>query len=265
MKEKKHFNINGIVIYRILAYFIIYSILGFVLETIFALIVYGKLESRQGFLYGPVCPIYGVGAVVLIIALQKFKKNGYTLFFGGFVVGSVVEFVISLIGEFIFNVRWWDYSNRFLNIDGRICLLYSIYWGLISIFLMKQINPMVNRLIELLKQKMSIKKLKVITIILIFLLLIDFLISGFVIHVFLARTVVENNLEVSNKESYEQTYKNIYKNQTIERLMNEIWNEQFIVKVYPNLKLRLKDGTDVLIQDYYKNVVPYYYKFENNS
>ena len=104
-----------------------------------------------------------------------------------------------------------------------------------------------------------------ITIILIFLLLIDFLISGFVIHVFLARTVVENNLEVSNKESYEQTYKNIYKNQTIERLMNEIWNEQFIVKVYPNLKLRLKDGTDVLIQDYYKNVVPYYYKFENNS
>ena len=77
VKENKRLNINGISIYRIFSYFIIYSVLGFILETVFALIMYGKLESRQGFIYGPVCPIYGVGAVIMILALQKFKKNGY--------------------------------------------------------------------------------------------------------------------------------------------------------------------------------------------
>ena len=106
---------------------------------------------------------------------------------------SIVEFLISLIGELIFNVRWWDYSDRFLNIDGRICLLYSIYWGIISIFFMKQINPKVDKVIEWLKLKISIKKLKVLTIVSIIILLIDFVLSGVVIHVFLSRTVVEKN------------------------------------------------------------------------
>lgn len=70
-KNKKQLTINGITIYRILAYFAIYSVLGFILETIFAIVMYGEFESRQGFLYGPVCPIYGLGAVVMIVVLQR--------------------------------------------------------------------------------------------------------------------------------------------------------------------------------------------------
>ncbi len=258
--------VNGerqkISIYRILGYFIIYSIIGFLMETIFALVVYGKIESRQGFLYGPVCPIYGVGAVALILLLQKCPKNGYSLFFGGFIVGSVVEFVISLLGELIFNVRWWDYSKRFLNIDGRICLLYSIYWGVISMFLMEKINPRVDKLIDWIKSKINIQVLKSITIIIIVLLFIDCLLSGFVIDLFLARTVVENNIEVKDQMRYEKTYNIIYKNKFIETLMNNIWNEETIIKIYPNLKLTLEDGSNVMVKDYYKEVQPYYYKFE---
>lgn len=255
--EKKHISI-----YRILGYFIIYSILGFLLETIFALVVYGKIESRQGFLYGPVCPIYAVGAIALILALRKCKKNGYSLFFGGLIVGSVVEFTISLIGEIVLNVRWWDYSDKFLNINGRICLLYSIYWGIISIFLIDKINPRVDKLIDWIKSKIDIKVLKPATIALIVFLFIDCIISGIVIDIFLSKTVVENDIQAQSRVRYEKTYEYIYKNKYIEKLMTNIWNENMIIKIYPNLKLTLEDNSIIMVQDYYKDVQPYYYKFE---
>ena len=72
MEKKKQFKILGISIWRILAYFIIYSVVGFIIETLFALIFYNVLESRQSFLYGPFCGIYGVGAVFMILILNKY-------------------------------------------------------------------------------------------------------------------------------------------------------------------------------------------------
>ncbi len=79
-QKKKEFTIFGFTIIRLLAYFIIYSIIGFIIETIFGLLTKGVIESRKSFLYGPFCGIYGLGAVIMIIGLQKFKKNNYTLF-----------------------------------------------------------------------------------------------------------------------------------------------------------------------------------------
>ena len=93
-------------IWSVFAYFIIYSFLGFIIETIFALLNYGVFESRQSFLYGPFCSIYGVGAVVIILSLRyKFFKNNYTLFAGGFIVGSIVEYTVSFFGEMLLNVN----------------------------------------------------------------------------------------------------------------------------------------------------------------
>ena len=96
-KEKKKFNILGYSVWRLLAYFIIYSIIGYIIETIFGIMTKGVWESRQSFLYGPFCGIYGLGAVVMIMFLQYFNKNNNTLFIGGFIVGSSVEDVVSLI------------------------------------------------------------------------------------------------------------------------------------------------------------------------
>ena len=79
---------------------------------------------------------------------------------------------------------------------------------------------------------------------------------------FLARTVVENDIQVKNREIYNKTYDNIYKNKHIEKLMNNLWSEQFVVKIYPNLQLSLKNGKNEMVQDYYRDVQPYYYKFE---
>ena len=149
ISKKKNVTILGIGIWDLLSYFIIYSIAGFFVETIFAIVRYGVFESRQSFVYGPFCSIYGLGAVIMIVFLQYFKKNRITLFFGGFIIGSITEYLVSLIGELILHVKWWDYSNLPLNIDGRICFYYSIFWGILAIFLMKAIQPQVRRFMAL--------------------------------------------------------------------------------------------------------------------
>ena len=166
-KQKKKFKIFGYSIWRIFAYFIIYSVLGYIIETIFGIITKGTWESRQSFLYGPFCGIYGLGAVIMILSLQYFNQNNNRLFIGGFIVGSLIEYIVSWVGEMILNVKWWDYSNMPLNLNGRICVFFSIFWGLLAIYLMSYINPKVDKLIEWIKSKISIKKLKVITLIVI--------------------------------------------------------------------------------------------------
>ena len=136
IKKKEHIKICGISIWRILAYFVVYSVAGFIIETIFGLLTKGVLESRKSFLYGPFCSIYGLGAVLMILPLQKYKKNNYTLFFAGFFIGSIIEYMVSLIDELIFHIKWWDYSDQIFNINGRICVLFSLFWGLLAIYLM---------------------------------------------------------------------------------------------------------------------------------
>lgn len=90
----KKCKINGIGIWRILAYFIIYSVAGYIIETLYGIITKGVWESRQSFLYGPFCGIYGLGAVIMILCLHKIPKKFNTLFIGGAIVGSIVEYAI---------------------------------------------------------------------------------------------------------------------------------------------------------------------------
>ncbi len=267
MKDKKRsFKILGISIWRLLAYFIIYSFIGFVIETLFALFMYNVLESRQSFLYGPFCGIYGVGAVIMIMFLNKyFNKNNHILFLGGFIVGSVVEYLISLIGEMMLNVRWWDYSNRFLNINGRICLLYSIFWGLLAIYLMRVINPRVDKLINWLKTKININVAKTLTLITTILLFIDCVASGFAISFCLIRKSVENNLNIANKEQTIEAYNKIYGNEKLKEFIYKYWNDEKMVLTYPNLTLKLEDGKIMYVKDLTPEIKPYYHKFNERK
>lgn len=267
MKDKKRsFKILGISIWRLLAYFIIYSFIGFVIETLFALFMYNVLESRQSFLYGPFCGIYGVGAAIMIMFLNKyFNKNNHILFLGGFIVGSVVEYLISLIGEMMLNVRWWDYSNRFLNINGRICLLYSIFWGLLAIYLMRVINPRVDKLINWLKTKININVAKTLTLITTILLFIDCVASGFAISFCLIRKSVENNLNIANKEQTIEAYNKIYGNEKLKEFIYKYWNDEKMVLTYPNLTLKLEDGKIMYVKDLTPEIKPYYHKFNERK
>ena len=248
--------------WRVCAYFIVYSFLGFVIETLFALFNYGVFESRQSFLYGPFCSIYGVGAVVIILVLKyKFFKNNHTLFIGGFLVGSVVEYVISFFGEMILNVKWWDYSGRFLNINGRICFLYSLFWGLLGIYLLRVVNPKIDKFIDWIKGKINLVVLRAITAIFILFLFVDCLFSAYAIDVFLIRVCVQNDVPIANKVQTEAMYDEIYINEkTANFIYKYIGNEKMLI-TYPNLTVTLEDGTLKKVKEYYPEIKNYYYKF----
>lgn len=261
-KQKKQFKIFGCSIWRILAYFIIYSIIGYIIETIFGIITKGVWESRQSFLYGPFCAIYGLGAVIMILALQNFSQNNNRLFFGGFIVGSIVEYVVSWIGEVILNVKWWDYSNMPLNLNGRICVFFSIFWGLLAIYLMSYINPRIDRLIEWIKSKIKINKLKVITILTTAFLFIDFILTGVALEYFIVRKVHENNLPVVNKEQIDMVYEKIYGDEKTSKFIDEFWDDKKMIKTFPNLKIQDRDGNIIYFNEYVGDIKPYYYKFD---
>ena len=130
-------------------YFFLYSIAGWILETVCCSLYYRKIANR-GFMKGPVCPIYGAAAVVLSVFLTPFyNKFGYTWYIIllvillGVVIANIVEFFTSLAMEKLFNARWWDYSNEFLNLHGRICLKHSIYWAICTGVFIYIIHPFV--------------------------------------------------------------------------------------------------------------------------
>lgn len=261
-KNRKSFTILGTSIWTILAYFIIYSFIGYIIETLFAMINYNVIESRQSFLYGPFCGIYGVGAVFMYVILNKyFKKNKHLLFFGGFIVGSIVEYVLSFLGEVILNVRWWDYSDRFLNLNGRICFLYSLFWGALGLYFMTVINPFVDRIIEFLKKKINIKILKIIVLVIFIFLMIDCILSGIAIECYLTRQAVENELDVPNKEQTIAEYELINSNEKLTAIINKFWNDEKMVMTYPNLTITLNDGSIVKVKEYLPEIKSYYYKF----
>lgn len=261
-KNRKCFTILGTSIWTILAYFIIYSFIGYIIETLFAMINYNVIESRQSFLYGPFCGIYGVGAVFMYVILNKyFKKNKHLLFFGGFIVGSIVEYILSFLGEVILNVRWWDYSGRFLNLNGRICFLYSLFWGALGLYFMTVINPFVDRIIEFLKKKINIKILKIIVLVIFIFLMIDCILSGIAIECYLTRQAVENELDVPNKEQTIAEYELINSNEKLTAIINKFWNDEKMVMTYPNLTITLNDGSIVKVREYLPEIKSYYYKF----
>ena len=262
--QKKKFKLFGYTIWRILAYFIIYSVLGYIIETIFGIITKGTWENRQSFLYGPFCGIYGLGAVIMILSLQYFNQNNNRLFWGGFLVGSIIEYVVSWIGEILLNVKWWDYSNMPLNLNGRICVFFSIFWGLLAIYLMSYINPKVDRLINWIKTKISINKLKVITLGVTIFLFIDCVVTGYALKFFIVRKVYENNLQVVNKDQLDIAYNEIYSNEKLVDFIEKFWNDRKMIRTFPNLKIKDKDGNLIYFADYVGDIQPYYYKFNFN-
>ncbi len=262
--QKKKFKLFGYTIWRILAYFIIYSVLGYIIETIFGIITKGTWESRQSFLYGPFCGIYGLGAVIMILSLQYFNQNNNRLFWGGFLVGSIIEYVVSWIGEILLNVKWWDYSNMPLNLNGRICVFFSIFWGLLAIYLMSYINPRVDRLINWIKSKISINKLKVITLGVTIFLFIDCVLTGYALKFFIIRKVHDNNIQIVNKDQLDIAYNEIYSNEKLVDFIEKFWNDRKMIRTFPNLKIKDKDGNLIYFADYVGDIQPYYYKFNFN-
>lgn len=247
---------------KLLSYFIIYSILGFVTETVFGLLTKGVIESRKSMLYGPFCCIYGLGAICLIYPPEKKEPKGWYLFFYGIIIGSLIEYIVSFIGEYIFHIKWWDYSNYPFNINGRICLLFSVFWGLLTVVLNKLIHPSVDKFIYKLENKIPEKIFnRILTILLIF-IAIDLILSCFALKMFFTRVIYENKIDnVDGVEAYYKEYLNIYQNsKVIKKIVNTLFSDKKMIRTFPNIKLTLKDGTIIWIKDILKDIKPYYIK-----
>ncbi|MBZ2387009.1 hypothetical protein K8P03_06905 [Anaerococcus murdochii] len=136
-----------------IGYFFVYAFIGWIMEVSFQAVKTGRFINR-GFLNGPLCPIYGFGALGVIYFLTDIAKtNKLVLFFGSVFIATALELVGGFLLEKIFHKKWWDYSDMRFNLGGYICLEFSILWGLACFVLYEAVHPMIVRFFELLNPK----------------------------------------------------------------------------------------------------------------
>ena len=144
--------VRGIDFYHIINWFILYSFLGWLWETCYVSAKKGELVNR-GFINGPLCTIYGFGAVAVYLILKPVSENLVLLFLGGILVATVLEYITAVLMELIFHTSWWDYSDKKFNFQGRICLGASLGWGFFSVLLFRVLHPVVERIVSLYPMK----------------------------------------------------------------------------------------------------------------
>lgn len=226
-------------IHQLFWYFILFSILGLFIETIYGYYSMGVWESRKGLLWGPFCPVYGVGAIFLIFLLNHVdQKNYFKLFFYGALIGAAVEYVLSYGLEAIYGARFWDYSYTKIHINGRICVIYSLFWGILAIGLMKFVKPFMDKLID----RISLK-IKASTEIGIFLfLVVDALVTVWAINIYETRAVKQYYQE-------EMQYSNIT---WIRKIEEDYFTNERMQKTFPNLRTKDREENQFFVRDLIK-------------
>ena len=205
--------------FHILTYFVIYSFLGWILESIVRTICERRIINT-GFLIGPFCPIYGFGAIIMILFLDQFKNNIILLFFSSFIILSLWEYVVGVLLEKFFATKYWDYSDHKFNYKGRICLTNSIAWGILGVLFINYIHPTITQLLE----HIDFIYVAIITSIIAVILLIDAIIS--IIKVKNIKTTLEKieeiNEQIKQKLLELKDREKISANDNIQNLINNL-------------------------------------------
>lgn len=184
-------------IYMYFLLFIFYSFIGWIIEIINELITEKRYVNR-GFLIGPYCPIYGCGVILMILLLNRYLNDPVVLFIMAVIICSILEYFTSYIMEKIFKARWWDYTERKFNINGRICLETMVPFGIGGLIIMYFVNPFITGVLNMIPTVL----LKLISIILFVVFLVDNLISFKIIFKFRNITKKEerdNTAEITAK------------------------------------------------------------------
>jgi len=141
---------------RYIWFFLIYSLLGAFVETLFRLITEHRLYGVHGFLHLPIFPIYGIGALLIIFVLRNRVRHIVPLFFAGALLATGLEFIAHWLIETVFHERIWDYSSSPFNIDGRISLVSSIGFGLAAVLLVYFIHPWLEKMFDRLPNRVNV-------------------------------------------------------------------------------------------------------------
>lgn len=213
---------------KIIFYFIIYSFLGWCLESVYKTIIFKK-PTNSGFLYGPFCPMYGIGAI-LMIELGVLSNNPIIIFIISFVLFSVWEYIVAVILEKCFKTKYWDYSGLKFNIQGRVCLKNSIYWGILGVLLIFVIQPAIRNFTNTIPDNIIIY----IEIILCISIVVDTSITIFRImfidkrirQIFEISDIIKDKINELKKYSEEANYK-----ANAQRIITELKVKQDILKI----------------------------------
>lgn len=231
-----------------ISYFIIYSFIGCILETLFGVFSKGVVESRQSFLFGPFCAIYGIGAVLMIRLLSKYKGKYIRLFLLSILIGTVSEYLMSYFCEIIFHFKWWDYSGMKLNINGRTCLYFSIMWGILGVILIEIVNPYLDKILNFIKENVKTEVLKLAISLIVGFLIFDIGISYIGLKSFYSKIVRDFDLDLKQSE-----YPDI-------EVENRLFSENNMLLVYPNIQIAGTKYNNTYIDSLYKNKKKYYFR-----
>ena len=152
--------------------FVLGSVFGFFAEMIYGTVYTRTLVIRKGLIYGPFIQVYGMGAVAYYLLISKIKEPKDAIF-AGMIKGGIKEYLCSFFQEKFFGTISWDYSKMFINLNGRISLLYCVYWGIIAVIYLKIAYPALKKLEPMIYKK----TVKVFTIILMIVMIFDITIS----------------------------------------------------------------------------------------
>ena len=220
-------------------YFIIFSIIGLLLETLYCYATMGIIESRKGLIWGPFCPVYGIGAIVFLVALQHYKGGNVKLFFYGVLIGSIAEYVMSYMLEAVYGSRFWQYVEN--DINGRICLTYSVFWGLLAILLIRVIKPIVDKWIT----KITAKIIKPVEIGLAIFLVVDCLCTVW--------AIITYNNRVIHQYHGEAIRENIENANGLQKVCfwieDTLFSNDIMRRTFPNLRLMDYDGKEYFVRD----------------
>lgn len=223
--------------YNLFLLFFIYSFLGYIVESISVSLMEKKVVWNRGFLVGPYIPIFGIGAMTMILTLQKYKDDIVALFIMSMVVCLTIEYLCSLVAEKIFKLRWWNYSDKLFNINGRICLQNGILFGIGGVLIVKYVNTWIENLILLLPNSLMVTLSIILTIIFVS----DTILS--------LHTVIKFN---SSFKRYSADNTQEVKKKILEELQRNFLLNR-LVKAFPNAKDK-RDHYKQLRNEYFKRM-----------
>lgn len=207
---------------KLILSFTFYSFLGWVCETVYCSVNARKFINR-GFLNGPFCPVYGIGALLVVKILSPFERNIAALFILGMFLTSLLEYITAYLLEKLFHTKWWDYSTYKFNIHGRVCLKNSLMFGALSVIMLTFINPMAQAIIN----KMTPLLVWLIAVILLVYFIVD------------TAVTVHTILQINGKLAQ------------MEELRNEFAEKSALIKarLYKSIEAKLDIALDAEIKD----------------
>ena len=239
--------------------FMIYAILGWCMEVTCKLIQYKRFINR-GFLIGPYCPIYGYGAILITFLLKKYTDDPIILFFMAIIICGTLEYLTSYFMEKIFKARWWDYSQKKFNINGRVCLNTIVPFGLLGLFIMYISNPFFISKIQLLPEIW----LNILFWTLLVIYIVDNIVSGIVIR-YVKKTEKIVGKDLDNTEEITKKVKEVLQNKSMlhRRLLNAYPSLEAVKIKIKEKKEEIKEKVEEQREEFTNKVEQQKKEFEN--